>query len=328
VYNKFDRFKINANSGFFQINHELFSKKVNPEDLIILEEYNSVGLRIKVNHINNTTSLDFSSKLLGVNYIEKINITNIKEIYKKINEVVTLNFKDFLSFKPYSAEVVSDLHRLNIPEDINAMYSISKYQDQYKSSPKIHKSNKVPTSFYLKKNVITSESLDYISIYNKYNEFVSAYKGENVAFLQKLTIEEQNIIKSFFMDVLRIESKLNQSRIKTYFNDNTFTNIRLYDLLTSKINVNERIINKVFNDSILEESKYKNFNYKQFDKYNTLCLYNNNLEKIYEKHRELGNSIQKSKLLKPYKEVLKIVNQQSNNEKIKIINSIKDQIKW
>ena len=73
------------------INGNQFSKKYDPSmKTIITEEYCSVGLRIKVDYISKKVYIDFSSKILGDDYINKINILNIKDVYKRLNNIIQI----------------------------------------------------------------------------------------------------------------------------------------------------------------------------------------------------------------------------------------------
>lgn len=310
------------------INHSLFTKKLNPTmNNILSEEFKTVGLRINVNHVCNKIHIDFSSKLLGDEYVNKINILNIRDVYKKLSQIITIKPVKFYKLTPYYCEPVSDIKVEDVAGTIDAFYSISKFQDKFKPSPKIYKTNNTSTSFWLKKNVLTRESSEYVSIYNKYDELFTCNKNENIAFLQTLSDCQINELKTFFMGVIRVESK-QVSKVKIASSYGLKKAYNLYDLLTSKVNVNENVLNQIYDDERLKISKYPNLNYKRFDKMNTLKLYNNDLDKIYEMQRSMGSEIQKSKMLKPYKDLLYYMTKETENEKIMIIKDVKNKIKW
>ena len=328
MFNRFDRIKVMADLNDIIINGNQFSKKYDPSmKTIITEEYCSVGLRIKVDYIIKKVYIDFSSKILGDDYINKINILNIKDVYKRLNNIIQIPPMKFYRLSPIYCEVASDVKVNNVPDTIEALYIVSKFQSSYRSSPKLYKHDNASTSFYLKKNVITSEANEYLSIYCKYNELFSSRKNENLTFLMGLSEGHLNEFRAYFRDVVRIESKYaSKSKIRACFGLNNGYN--LYELLTSKINVNETIMNKIYDERILKYEKFENITYKQLDKINTLKLFNNDLEKIYELHRVMGSKVQKSKMLKPYRQLLSELMKQQENEKLLIIKEVKDKVKW
>ena len=220
-----------------------------------------------------------------------------------------------------------DVHIENIAETIEAMYSLSKFQDKFKPSPKLYRKKNITTSFSLKKNVITRESLEYLCIYNKYNELFDANKNENMAFLQSLSEDHLEGLKSYYAGVIRVESKYaSKARIRVCFGLGKEHN--LYDLLTSKRNVNEDILNRIYDDKRLTGINNTAISYNKFDKLNTLKQYDNNLEKIFEMQRAMGSEIQKSKMLKPYKELMHKMAIESENEKIITVMKFKKMIRW
>jgi len=328
VFNRFDRIKITTELNDLSVKSELFTKKMNPSlDMVLSEEYHSIGLRVKVNYHRNKIHIDFSSKLLAEDYTSKIYIMNIRDVYEKISSVVNINPLQFYRLSPNYCETVSDVHTENIAETIEAMYSLSKFQDKFKPSPKLYRKKNITTSFSLKKNVITRESLEYLCIYNKYNELFDANKNENLAFLQTLSEDHLESLKSYFSGVIRVESKYaSKARIRVCFGLGKEYN--MYDLLTSKSNVNENLLNRIYDDKQLTGIKNTAIPYNKFDKLNTLKQYDNNLEKIFEIQRQMGSKIQKSKMLKPYKELINQMAIESENEKIIAVTNLKRMIKW
>ncbi len=67
MFNRFDRIKITTDLNDISVKSELFTKKMNPSmEMVLSEEYNSIGLRVKVNYHRNKIHIDFSAKLLFV----------------------------------------------------------------------------------------------------------------------------------------------------------------------------------------------------------------------------------------------------------------------
>ena len=71
-----------------KINGEYFTEKMNPEmDVLISEGHNSVGLQVYVSYKRDKVYITLSSKMLADDYLEKINITKLREVYKKVSKV-------------------------------------------------------------------------------------------------------------------------------------------------------------------------------------------------------------------------------------------------
>lgn len=327
MYNGFDRIKINADLTGIEINETLFTKKVNSVGNVTAEEYKTVGLIIVVNYYSNKIYIDISSKILGAEYVDKINITNIREIYKSMKDVINISAKQFYSLEPNYCQVTDDVVVNDVPKSIDAMFRLSRLQNNYRPSAKVHKSDNKPTSFYLKKNVISRESSEYISIYNKKNEMFMSNKKENIAFLNLLSDDQRTIVENYFTSRLRIEATYNAKKsIRDKFGLNKDYN--LYQLLTSTNNVLINMIDRVYGSLLTNSIHYPELTYKDFDRCTTLKAYSNDLDAILEKHRAMGSEVQKSKILRPYKEILSKMAVIEESEQITIIKNIKTKMKW
>lgn len=328
MYNCFDRIKINLPFSNQVKDDSFFFKSLSPNgNDLISETYSSVGIRIRIDHIKNQILIDFSAKLLGVGYIEKINILNIREVFRKIYKIIQINPREFYTSKPYSCEVVADIHTQDIPTLLESLYHVSKLQTRFRASPNIHTRNNQPTSFYLKKNVITREINEYISIYNKSNELFDGSKKDNISFLSSLSIEEEHILRNYFKDVIRIEGKLGSRRIiKDVFEQKDSYN--LYRLLKCDVNGIDKLLKKVYQVEKFDVDVNPNMGFKDLDRINTLITFNNDLERIYETHKLMGNKRQKSKILKPYKEILHKKMKDNENFKINNVKNLLKKVIW
>ena len=134
-------------------------------DVLISEEHNSVGLQVFVSYKRNKVYITLSSKMLAGDYMEKINITNLREVYRKVSRVIEISPYYFYRLTPIYVEVVSDIKWYDVPLAIEVLYFLSKFQTEYKQSPKMYKSNYEPTSFVLVRNVLSKVSSDFVSIY-------------------------------------------------------------------------------------------------------------------------------------------------------------------
>ncbi len=156
MFNRFDRIKITTDLNDISVKSELFTKRMNPSmDMVLSEEYNSIGLRVRVDYQWNKIRIDFSSKLLADDYTSKIYIMNIRDVYKKVSDVINISPFQFYRLSPNYCETVSDVRTEKVVETIESLYSLSKFQDKFKPSPKPYRKNNMVTSFTLKKNVIT-----------------------------------------------------------------------------------------------------------------------------------------------------------------------------
>ena len=289
MFNKFDRIKVVAELSKVRINGNYFIKRMNPElDEVISEEYNSVGLRVFVRYRTSKVYIDFSSKILAGDYTEKININNLSEVFRKINRVVEMSPYYFYRLPPNYIEVVSDIRQDDVPIAIESLFFLSRFQTEYKPTAKMYKSNHAPTSFDLKRNRISKPSYDSMSIYNKYTELFRARKNENVAFLQTLTGEEIEMLRAYFTNVLRIESKyLSKSRIKTVLGHQD-REYNLYNIVTSDRNANEEMLNRIYQEDYLGNDERGSVTHKRFDKLSSLKLDDFDLDRMYAEHLLYG----------------------------------------
>lgn len=211
---------------------------------------------------------------------------------------------------------------------IEVLFFLSKFQTEYKQSPKIYKSNYEPTSFVLVRNVLSKVSSDFVSIYSKYNELFRSSKQENAAFLN--TLDEQQIkgLKAYCHDVLRVEYKIpSKSRIRAVFGSQA-KDFNLYNMLTSPRNVTAELMERIFGNEHLEKDSRGSVSYKKFDKLSSLKLYDYDLDLIYAEYQALGGEMQKSKYLRPYKEVMYDLERQNDDEKIKLVKQLKQIVTW
>ncbi len=328
MYNNFDRIKIKCDLNGITVKSKVFRKEISPDmKTLISEEFKTVGLKIKVNHQFNKLAIEFSAKLLGENYIDKINIFNIRDIYLNIWEYIEIKPLQFYRLSPNYTEAVIDTQLNDVSETIEALYSLTKLQDGFRASPKLYKHNKLPTSFPLKKNVNSRARNEFVSIYSKYNELFASNKNENRAYIQSLSEEQLERVKSYFKGKLRVEYKCeSKARIRESFGLEKDYN--LYQLLKSENNVVETVINDIYVTKLLPTTKYSGITYKHLDKLNTLEANKNDLARIYEIYKSMGGNGQKSKVLQPYKELLKMKVNDEENEKIKLVEDLKEKLKW
>lgn len=328
MFNNFDRIKINCDLNGIKIISDEFRKVMSPDmETLISEEFKTVGLKINVNHNFDKLFIDFSAKMLGGDYIEKINCFTLRDIYKTISRYIDITPMQFYRLSPNYTETVQDVEIMKIPDTIEALYSLARLQDKFKTSPKVYKHQNQATSLTLKKNVLSRASNEYVSIYSKYNELFATNKNENRAYMQGLTEEQLQRVKSYFNGKLRVEYKCDtKARIRSSFGLEKDYN--LYHLLTNEKNVVESVITEIYVTELLPTTKYTGITYKHLDRLNTLKTHNNDLERIYDTYKSMGGNGQKSKVLRPYKELLKLRVKEKENEKIKLLDELKQKLKW
>ena len=110
---------------------------------------------------------------------------------------------------------------------------------------------------------------EYVSIYSKYNELFATNKNENRAYMQGLTEEQLERVKSYFNGKLRVEYKCEtKARIRESFGLEKDYN--LYQLLKNENNVVESVIYEIYVTELLPTTKYTGISYKHLDRLNTL----------------------------------------------------------
>jgi len=310
-----------------KIDSEFTKNYAGDSNALISESYFDNGLRININHIRKFVHIDFSAKILGRDYPDNINIFNFRDTYKEINNIIAINPRMLYSAQPYSCENVNDIEEDNISETIDALFHISKLQDKYKQCPRPYKKQNDNTSIYLKKNVNTREISNYISIYNKLNELLDTKDKGNVKYMESLSEEDKNYVIEKFSGMLRIESKFYSKRmVRDIYGLQKDYN--LYKLLTSSVNVNQVMLKKVYNEKLFECGTVPNLTRSEFDKWNTLKVFNYDLEKICEMLSLMGITRDKSKVKKLYKEIQTKVAKKHESNKIILIKNLINRMSW
>lgn len=289
--------------------------------------YNQSGISIKLNQVTYKLVIEISSKLLGSRYSEKIKYSNFDYLLESINQHFPISKEKLLSIEPIGCHVTSDITRESIGSDIAHLFNLCKLQSKYQASPKYYKAHNEPTSFYLKKKVLTGKYCDYISIYNKGNELEKKNLRNDKFFNLMNPLDADRIINES-KNVLRFEKKLNSTYlIKKAFGFNG--SHTLEELLLSPKNIIYESIREIYMEAIkYEDCLIDNLNYKDFDRYNTLKLYDFDLDKILAVQIAMGNKRQKSKILKPYKDLsMKLGGVDFSNDSIDSLRSILKQLK-
>ena len=325
MYNSFDKIIVTINiNDVNYLNEDLFSKSINKEGVVTFENYKDIGLGVSVNKINNNINIELSSKILKSDYPKKISLLNIVNILKKIKHIIDIEPYKFMRSKPILCEITSDIYVENTSQTIKVLHSLAKVKTGYKTLPRVRKHGRKETSFYIKKDVATKYISEYVSIYNKYNEFFESYKNENNDLLDILTEKQIEKLKLHFENIVRIETSYNSRQaIKYAFKFNS--SFDLFDLMFSRININKIIFQKIYDDKSIKGLS-SGVTYKQFDKYNTLYQYDFDLDRIYNEYRLRGGTGQKSKVLKPYKKILATI--KASDKHVKIIENIKNKLQW
>ena len=213
MFNKFDRIKLKIMDVDVKKKTEAFKKSVSADlQNLYVETYNGIGLRIRINHIQQYILIDVSSKLLGKKCINLISKNNLKIIHKKINEIIEIDYNNFLDGLPNYCECTNDIKVTKYEEKVEALFNLSIVQTKFKTSPKIYKRYKKSSSFWMKKNIITNDLMEYISIYNKLNELTDRRKNENVIFLESLNQKDRTSVLNYFENILRFESKFQSKK--------------------------------------------------------------------------------------------------------------------
>ena len=330
MYNKYDKIKIKISLyDVGRVNENLFSCKKDKDGNLIHREYDNSGLNILINYYKKEVYITFSALVLKEHYGDKIHIENIGKVLNEVRKLIEIKPYLFYRSYPVYCEVTNDILVQDISNTIDVLHQYAGLQTKYKIS-NLKKQDSKPTSFWLKKNVTSRQVFEYVSIYNKQNELKKWDNNKRGLLYENLSYDEIKKIEMGFKDKLRFESTFNNRQaIKAIFKFNK--GFDLFDLLFINKNINLLMFDKIYNLDVIDSLSPSLLSIRQFDKYNTLVRYNYDLELLW-KHLVLsGIKGQKSKVLKPYKQILSIVNNKKNNDNNnskKIIEFIKNELKW
>ena len=237
----FDTLKITIPTLYTSKNEDKFiedlDKKGNKSYLLRTSE-KVVGLNsLRIGTID--TAIDFSAKILKVNYPKLLTAETIEEALTNILNVGAITFdvhevldiarakkghqaKDFLLSRPFT-EYLGLLDRLHV----NRSYTKNYFDNE--------------TITFIQ-NIKTAHHRDYLKIYDKHIEYLL---NKNADYRETLTKKEKELVSQYFKNKIRIEAEYNsKAKLRQHFPD-IHKDILLKDLLLSTSDPMAELYNEI-----------------------------------------------------------------------------------
>lgn len=304
---KFDKLKIVSDLKNIKICDEnRFDKIVKNNTIteLIFNIMNPCSLCIRLDFVDNELVVEFSGKILGIDYPNLISMNTIEECFEHINVMgfCQIDDKSMLNGKVVKCDVTKDISCQDIPYMTTYIRNnLSNYQ---KYVCRLLRNG----NFIVEKNVTTRQAKKRLTIYDKAKEMA---RIENKRFMKECGIAED-----YFSNLCRFELNLNsisQIRSSLGISDTTLQNV-----LTADANPIRSFMNEVLvNGQSLSVAGAKSY-------FIGLVLKDCNFDiaQVETKMRQLypskGTNI--SKVMKPYRTMLSQIQQGGNNMKSELLD--------
>ena len=240
----FDKLKIVVKSTDYinNINLDKF-KTIIRNDKIIEYRYQQTTpyiLYIEKDLVESELVIEFTGKILGVQYPELINQTTIRQCFDTINTlgICTLDVNGILTFgNVVKADVTKDIEYSDIASLSKELLSCIKNNERYNATCE-------GGNFIVEKKVKTSNRKMRLTIYDKEKEMSLA---ENQRWLQSLGYAEAEHITDYFRKKIRFE--LNLTSIKAIKDSLCIQDNSISSVLKSETNPIMSFLDKVLVDN-------------------------------------------------------------------------------
>lgn len=240
----FDKLKIVVKSTDYinNINLDKF-KTIIRNDKIIEYRYQQTTpyiLYIEKNLVESELVIEFTGKILGVQYPELINQTTIRQCFDTINTlgICTLDVTGILTFgNVVKADVTKDIEHSDITSLSKELLSCIKNNERYNATCE-------GGNFIVEKKVKTSNRKKRLTIYDKEKEMSLA---ENQRWLQSFGYAEAEHITDYFRKKIRFE--LNLTSIKAIKDSLCIQDNSISSVLKSETNPIMSFLDKVLVDN-------------------------------------------------------------------------------
>lgn len=256
---RFDRVKIVTSSEYLEVpkvsDFIVISNKKNGTELYKYNSRSPYFLAIMINPISLRASIEFTGKILLDKYPQLISIETIDECLNRINEegICQLNVEKIIeNSKVSKLDITIDL---DIPiEDLKNILSMA-IKDPKKWIGKIRKRNGIDIAKDVKSNSTRKER---ISFYNKGEEL---NRSTNIPFIQKL--KDPLALLNYFEGKTRVEYNLTSGvMIKKILE---IDSLELLDVFSSKTPVIGKVVDTIFDRTLLDNLKEGKLGYLLFD---------------------------------------------------------------
>lgn len=197
-------------------------------------------LYIEKDLVDNELVIEFTGKILGVQYPELINQTTIRQCFDTINAlgICTMDVDSILTFgNVVKADVTKDIEYNDIASLSKELLSCIKNNERYNATCE-------SGNFVVEKKVKTSNRKMRLTIYDKEKEMSLA---ENQRWLQSLGYAEAEQVTDYFRKKIRFE--LNLTSIKALKDNLSISDTSLSTVLGAETNPIMPFLDKVLVDN-------------------------------------------------------------------------------
>lgn len=240
----FDKLKIVVKSTDFIDNLNLNKFQTIVQDEVVTQyRYQQTTpyiLYIEKDLVDNELVIEFTGKILGVQYPELINQTTIRQCFDTINAlgICTMDVDSILTFgNVVKADVTKDIEYNDIASLSKELLSCIKNNERYNATCE-------SGNFIVEKKVKTSNRKMRLTIYDKEKEMSLA---ENQRWLQSLGYAEAEQVTDYFRKKIRFE--LNLTSIKALKDNLSISDTSLSTVLGAETNPIMPFLDKVLVDN-------------------------------------------------------------------------------
>ncbi|MEE1069301.1 MAG: hypothetical protein U0K81_02375 [Paludibacteraceae bacterium] len=240
----FDKLKIVVKSTDFIDNLNLNKFQTIVQDGVVTQyRYQQTTpyiLYIEKDLVDNELVIEFTGKILGVQYPELINQTTIRQCFDTINAlgICTMDVDSILTFgNVVKADVTKDIEYNDIASLSKELLSCIKNNERYNATCE-------SGNFIVEKKVKTSNRKMRLTIYDKEKEMSLA---ENQRWLQSLGYAEAEQVTDYFRKKIRFE--LNLTSIKALKDNLSISDTSLSTVLGAETNPIMPFLDKVLVDN-------------------------------------------------------------------------------
>lgn len=305
---KFDRLKLVSHIDNINIiDDKVFERNVKDGRVISMKFYQEIPflLMIKVDYLKNEFIIEFSGKVLGVDYLRLISQNTITKCFENINNLgfCMINVEEMMNSQVVSCDVTRDIQCDNYSQ-------LTSFIRGHIRSYQLFNCKETCGNITLEKNVVTKKCKKRMIIYDKQKEMSSA---KNRKFVQEYGLDGD------FDNICRFEINLNskeQIRNALELTGNT---------LSSVLNSEANPILSFIQDAVSPPSDSSECsNRKSYFISLVLKDCDFDIAKIEAKMRGYYKHGTKfSEVLKPYKEALDKMDKSARNTYLNLINKLK-----
>ena len=305
-----DKIKLVANIDTIISFNETHFERIEKYGSLTYKYYQEVPflLAIKIDYPEKELVVEFTGKILGVDYPKLISLETIRQCFQKINStgIITLDIEAMMDADVVKCDVTKDIQLDDIPKFTNYIRNHTCSYQRY-ICRKLRNNNLI-----VEKNVVTRKTKKRMTIYDKGKEM---QKAENRRFVETYGLQDA------FDGICRFEINLNsKEQIRDAIGSKS---TKLQSVLSSTANPIVNFLDEVIDNNVKASGGMTGKKAYFAELVLRDCDYD--LEKVEAKMRQLypskGTSI--SAIMQPYRQMMEQLN---SVEETNIWNDVRTQL--